>query len=54
MLINSFDEISDQLPLRSLAHMGSAERIYSPTLWLSACDQRADARDLVKRVLGKA
>src|SRR5215831_16087541 len=53
-LADFFDEVSDQLSLRSLPGVGCSQRIYAPTLWLSACDQCADARDLVKRVLGKA
>ena len=33
--------------------MGRAERIHAPTFRLVACYQRANASDLVKRVLGK-
>src|SRR5262249_32537429 len=53
-LADFFNEVSDQLSLRSLPGVGCSERIDPPALWLSACDQCADARDLVKRVLWEA
>jgi hypothetical protein len=46
-LADLFDKISDQLPLRSLAGMGRAQRIYAPALWLSACNQCANAGNFV-------
>ena len=53
-LADFFDEVSDQLSLRSLPGVGCSQRIYAPTLWLPARDQRADANNFMKRVLGKA
>ena len=53
-LADFFDEVSDQLSLRSLSGVGCAQRIYAPTFRLSACDQCADACNFMKRVLGEA
>ena len=53
-LANLFDKIAYQLRLGSLAYVRRTERIHPPALKLAARDQRADADDLMERVLSGA
>src|SRR5215471_15390233 len=46
-----FDKVAYQLSLGSFADVGRAEGIYAPALRLTARDQRANASDLMKRIL---
>ena len=49
-----FHKGADQLGLGALSYVGCAERVNAPALRLAARDNRADAYDLVERVLWEA
>jgi hypothetical protein len=52
-LTNLVNEGAYQLGLGSLADMRGAERIYSPTFRLAACNQGTNANDLMQRMFWK-